>query len=300
MTHSNQLDRRGLLTGALTATFAAGLATNAHAATPDERPLWPGEPPGGEGVTVTESFTDVREKPGQINRSITGVRTPMLTLYRPKKPNGAGILVLPGGGFRSLAYDKEGVEIAQWLTTLGFTAGVLKYRLPADGWKAGMDVAVQDGQRALRLLRQELQSGKANTPKVGLMGFSAGGYLSAALAVRSDERLDGSVDQADSQSARPDFVALIYGAFGNDKQGIPELSGKVTAQTPPVFMVHAADDPKAPAVGTVMAAAKLISLKVPVEMHLFETGDHGFALRRPPADKWPGLFKTWVEGRLKA
>ncbi|HVZ29846.1 MAG TPA: alpha/beta hydrolase [Asticcacaulis sp.] len=286
--------RRGLLTGALT-TLAAGLAAQAGADTPSEIPLWPNVPPGSDGVSVKETLTDNREKSDQINRSITGVRIPTLNLVRPKTPNGAGVLVLPGGGFNSLAYDKEGTEVAAWLATLGFTAAALKYRLPADGWKAGIDVAVQDGQRALRLLRQEMKGGK-----VGVMGFSAGGYLAAALATRFNERLDGQVDQADAQSARPDFAALVYPGFGSDAQGIPEIGKKVTSDTSPAFIVHAADDPKAPPGGSILATARLLSLKVPVELHLFETGGHGFALRRPPADHWPDLFKTWVEARLKA
>ncbi len=286
-------NRRGILTGALTSTLAAGLAGRTEAAAPDEIRLWPAEPPGSEGMPLTETFTEVREKPGQPNRQLKGIRIPTLSLYRPKQPNGAGILVLPGGR-NYLDYDKEGTEVAAWLATLGFTAGLLKNRLYADGWKAGIDVGVQDGQRALRLMRQEMKGGK-----VGLMGFSAGAYLGATLSVRFNERVDGTVDQADSQSARPDFAALIYGAFGNNKMGYPEVGEKLTAETPPVFMVHAADDPKAPAIGPLMAAAKMMSLKIPVEFHLFETGGHGFALRQPPADKWPGLFQTWAAARLK-
>lgn len=284
---TDALNRRGMLAAALTSTLVAGFASSTHAAAPEDIKLWPDGPPGGETLSIAETFTDDREKPDQPNRHIKGITVPTLSLYRPKKANGAGIVVLPGG--RSyLDYDKEGTEVAAWLAKLGFTAGLLKNRLYADGWKAGIDVGVQDGQRALRLLRQEMKGGK-----VGLMGFSAGAYLGATLAVRFNERVDGTVDQADSQSARPDFAALIYGAFGSDAQGIPELGKKLSTETPPIFMVHAADDPKAPAAGPLMAAARLISLKVPVEMHLFETGGHGFALRQPPADKWPGLFDAW-------
>jgi acetyl esterase/lipase len=285
--------RRLLLAGAVT---AAALARPALAATADKViDLWPGEAPGGQGVTATENIAEAHVHPTLQTRVITGVRVPQLTLSYPQVSNGAAMLILPGGGFHFLSWDAEGTEIAAWLTRLGFTTGLLKYRLPSDGWKAGIDVAVQDGQRAMRLLRQEMHGGK-----VGAIGFSAGGYLTAALATRFSERLDGQVDPADGQSARPDFAAIIYGAFGNEKQNIPELSGKVTAQTPPVFMAHAADDPKAPAINTVMASAKLLALKVPVEMHLFETGDHGFALRTGPADRWPALFDTWSKTHLKA
>ena len=291
-------NRRALLAGAVALPLAAEVMTGSAQAqasgAADEKVvlLWPGEAPGGEGVTATETFTDNREKPDQINRSISGVRVPDLRIRHPQTPNGAAMLVIPGGGFRNLAYDKEGHEIAAWLLSLGFVTGVLKYRLPNDGWKAGIDVAVQDCQRAMRLLRQELGTGK-----VGVMGFSAGGYLGAALATRFNEKLDGDVDAASGLSARPDFAALVYPAFGGG--GVPMLTDKVTVETSPAFIVHASDDPKAPPAGSLGATAKLMSLKVPVELHMYERGGHGFALRRPPCETWPGLFDAWAKARLK-
>lgn len=293
------INRRNLLTGAVTLGVAAEvLAASAQAqasGAADEKVvrLWPGDAPGGEGVTVSETFTDNREKPEHINRSITGVRVPDLRIRHPQTPNGAAMLVLPGGGFRNLAYDKEGHEIAAWLLSLGFVTGVLKYRLPMDGWKAGIDVAVQDCQRAMRLLRQELGAGK-----VGVMGFSAGGYLAAALATRFNEKLDGDIDAASALSARPDFAALVYPAFGGGP--VPNLADKVTAETSPAFIVHASDDLKAPVAGSLGATNRLMALKVPVELHLYERGGHGFALRRPPCETWPGLFDAWSKARLKA
>lgn len=298
MTRSVSFDRRALMAvfGGLV-VLPAGQALAAPGA---EKPgsekvvrLWPGTPPGSEGVTAKETVTDKAENPGQPNRSIAGVRDPELTIRYPAKPNGAAVLVLPGGGFRNLAYDKEGTEVADWLLTLGFVTGVLKYRLPADGWKAGVDVAVQDGQRAMRLLRQEVKGGK-----VGVMGFSAGGYLGAALALRFEERLDGKVDAADAQSARPDFAALVYAAFGAPGSLVPPLEPKLRADAPPIFLIHAADDSKAMALGSLIAATKLAQLKVPVELHLFEKGEHGFAVRRPPAKEWSPLFDVWVRRHL--
>ncbi len=292
-------NRRALLAGGITLPLAAqGLAATAHgqaAVTSPEKvvPLWPGHAPGGEGVTVTETFTDNREKPDQINRSISGVRVPDLRIRYPQTPNGAAVLILPGGGFRTLAYDKEGQEIAVWLLELGFVTGVLKYRLPADGWKAGIDVAIQDGQRAMRLLRHEVENGQ-----VGVMGFSAGGYLGAALATRFTESLDGNIDSISALNARPDFVALIYPAFGAPTGGLPPLDRKVTTETSPAFIVHAFDDPKAPVAGSLGATMKLMSLKVPVELHTYERGGHGFALRRPPSETWPNLFDAWSRARL--
>jgi len=297
-------NRRALLTGAvalpLAAEVLAGTAQAQASGATDEKvvALWPGDAPGSEGVTATEIFTDTREKPEQPNRSITGVRVPDLRIRRPANPNGAAMLVVPGGGFRNLAYDKEGHEIAAWLLSLGFVTGVLKYRLPNDGWKAGIDVAVQDCQRALRLLRQELGAGKAKEAKVGVMGFSAGGYLAAALATRFTEKLDGDVDTASTLSARPDFAALVYPLFGGGP--VPSLAEKVTAEASPAFIVHASDDPKAPVAGSLGATSRLIALKVPVELHLYERGGHGFALRRPPCETWPGLFDAWAKARLRA
>lgn len=278
--------RRLLLAGAVT---AAALAKPAMAATADKViNLWPGEAPGGEGVTATEKIVDAHNYP-PVTRVVTGVRVPQLTISYPQASNGAAMLIMPGGGFRFLSWDAEGTEIAAWLNKLGFTAGLLKYRLPSDGWKAGTDVALQDAQRATRLLRQEMKGAK-----VGAIGFSAGGVLASMLASRFDERLDGQVDAADTQSARPDLVALIYPGID------PKLVTKASADTPPVFIAHAADDPKAPAFVSAMAAAQLVMKKVPVELHLFETGDHGFALRTGPADRWPALFDTWSKTHLKA
>ncbi len=289
------MNRRDLLAGAIGAGVLMEAAT-AKAGTDKVIRLWPGDAPGSEGVTVTETMTDNREKPDQPNRSFKGVRVPDLTIRFPEKPNGAAMLVLPGGGFNSVVFDKEGSEIAAWLATLGFTAGTLKYRLPADGWKAGTDVALQDGQRALRLMRQAVGGGKT-----GVIGFSAGGALGAMLATRFAERFDGTVDAADAQPARPDYAALIYPGYPADLAVFPPGQAKgVPADMPPVFIAHAADDPKAPPIASLYVANVLMNRKIPVELHLFETGNHGFALRRGPADRWPGLFDAWSKTHLKA
>lgn len=283
---SMDLSRRLLLAGAVT---TAALAQSAAAAPADKViNLWPGEAPGSEGVTATEKIVDAHNYPPPT-RVVTGVRVPQLMVSYPQVSNGAAMLIAPGGGFRFLSWDAEGIEIAAWLNKLGFTAGLLKYRLPSDGWKAGLDVAVQDGQRAMRLLRQDIKGGK-----VGAMGFSAGGYLASALAARFNERLDGQVDAADAQSARPDFAALIYPGID------PKIAKDASPDTPPIFIAHAADDPKAPAFVSTTAATQLLMKKVPVELHLFATGDHGFALRHGPADRWPALFDTWSKTQLKA
>ncbi len=289
------LNRRHLLAG-LAVTGLMAQAAQARAATADKTvPLWPHEPPNGTGVTAHETVTETREKPDQPNRTIAGVRVPDLAIRYPAVPNGSAILIMPGGGFRNLAYDKEGTEIAAWLLSLGFVTGVLKYRLPSDGWSAGPDVAVQDAERAMRLLRQEVPGGK-----VGVMGFSAGGYLGAALATRFAENLDGTIDAASNLSARPDFAALIYPALAVADIHAPSLLDKVTAQSSPAFIVHAADDPRASPAASVAFAGALLAQKVPTELHLFQTGGHGFALRRPPAAEWPGLFDIWAKARLKA
>lgn len=282
------INRRTLAAAAI--GCAVIVATPAVAAEPPrELGLWPGAAPGAEKVTAKESFDEVKSG-DVIDRPLKGVTRPRLTIYMPAgaKPSRA-VLVIPGGGFRSVWSGKEGDEIARWLADNGVAAGVLVYRLPGDGWAAGADTPMQDAARGLRLLRRE--TGAAS---VGALGFSAGGTIAAALDARYAEPFYPAVDDADALSAKPDFVGLGYPFL----RPSPTAPFKAFATRPaPAFIFHAADDTTVPSDHSKSAYDAVIKAGGKAELHIFPTGQHGFALRSPqgaPAAAWPKLFLEWL------
>src|SRR5690349_17433449 len=177
------LDRRQLiLSGCMAAMTTSPFAPPNAADPPGEFDLWPAGTPGGERVTVREEVIDRLPDGPMRDRFAQHVTRPNLTLYKPKAAwNGVTLLIVPGGGYVRVVIDKEGVECADWFTERGFAAAVLRYRLPADGWASGADAPVHDAMRALRILRhRQLPAGSA-ARRVGIMGFSAGGHLTARL-----------------------------------------------------------------------------------------------------------------------
>jgi acetyl esterase/lipase len=214
----------------------------------------------------------------------------------PSLNNKAGVVVCPGGAYRILAYDKEGTEIASWLNRLGYAAFVLQYRIPDK-----KDGALQDVQRAMRLVRQNAQRWNIDPEKIGVMGFSAGGSLSARSSTLFNKRTYSPVDKADSLSCRPSFAMLIYPAYldqGPDNSLTPEL--ELTKDTPPVYIFQTADDSYGNS-ALVMASA-LRFAKLSVELHIMPTGGHGYGMRpgKPAAEAWPLLAEKWLNGILNA
>jgi acetyl esterase/lipase len=266
--------------------------------------LWRGSPPGGDAVKVKQSVIERSKTPEIHDRALIGITQPTLTIFKPEKPDGSAVLVIPGGSYLRVVIDKEGEETARLLNARGITAAVLAYRLPADGWSAGRDAPVQDAQRAIRLLRSGI-AGALDSKRIGVLGFSAGGDVAAALTLRHDAKLYEPVDEVDQLSARPDFLALMYPALnmpvvrpdsGEPIKATTPVESLVTAATPPCFIVHAADDPSIPVDLSLKMFAALKAANVPVEMHIFEEGGHGFGLRLvagKPAEVWPDLFMTW-------
>ena len=205
-----------------------------------------------------------------------------------KSPKGKVVIVCPGGGYQILAVNHEGTEIAQWLNALGYTAYVLRYRVPDN-----REGALQDVQRAIRIARAE-NPGK----QVGVMGFSAGASLTARAATRFQLPSYTATDETDTQSARPDFAALIYPAYmdeGEHHTLTPELT--ITEQTPPFFVFQTADDPYGNSALVISQALR--NHKIPVQLHVYEKGGHGYGLRAnlaEAASKWPKLMEEWLLG----
>jgi acetyl esterase/lipase len=280
-------------------------------------PLWPGTPPGGEGVSLTLRFTDNVEADGFHVRSVSQIQTPGLFVYRPARPNGLAILVIPGGGYTSEGMDRGGREVAQRFAQAGITAFILRYRLPGEGWRNRADVPLQDAQRAMRLIRSRASSYGIDPNKLAAIGFSAGGHVAASLATRADASVYAAVDAADTQPAKPVVAGLMYpvvtmgaGAHGSSRAMMmgpsptPQMvdaysvDKHVTAGTPPCFLCLAADDAVVePGPNSMALYAALLAAKIPTDLHVFEVGGHGFSLhwaQGKPAAAWPDLFLTWA------
>ena len=261
--------------------------------------LWAGAAPD-----ETQRFGEERDTTAPSGNKVGGrpvirlgnVTEPTVTIYPAprEKANGAAVLVCPGGGYSILAMDLEGTEIAGWLNSAGLTACVLKYRVPVREGRERYAAPLQDAQRAMGLIRQKAKDLAIDIEKVGVMGFSAGAHLSAVLSNHSDERTYNVVDDADQLSSRPDFVMLIYPGYLANKQGVvsPELT--ISSNTPPTFIVQTQDD-SVPVEGALAYYAALKAAKVPVEMHLYAKGGHGYGMR--PSDnavaEWPRLAERW-------
>ena len=318
------LSRRGTLATLVTGLFVASMARQAHSETlPMADPteiieLWPAGPPGAEAVTAAEAVIERGDPKGLRDRALVHTRKPILTVFRPKTPNGAAVLLMPGGGYERVVLDKEGYETARWLTDRGYTAFVLFYRLPGDGWAAGPDTPLQDAQRGIRLVRARASAMGFSPDRVAIMGFSAGGHVAASLTTRFAAKVYDRVDAADDLSARPDLSALIYPVItmdpafmhaGSRKQllglnptaeqiALYSPDKQVAADLPPVFLLHAADDPSVPVANTLAMFSALRAKAIPTEMHVFEEGGHGFGLRftqGKPVAAWPTLFETFAK-----
>jgi acetyl esterase/lipase len=268
--------------------------SSAFAAEPKTIPLWPGPAPGSEKWNYPETET-VGAQDGI--RRISNVTQPTLTVFVPESgsANGTGIIICPGGGFRWLSIDNEGTILARWLNSIGVTAFVLKYRVMRTGdpdektaadarRKEVIPLAIADGQQAVRLVRSRAQEWGISKDRIGILGFSAGGYVAAAVALHHD---------ADS---RPNFAAPIY-------PGTPE---EVTApaDAPPLFMVQADDDKTVPPVdNSIRLYQAWKKAGVSAELHIYSRGGHGFGMRKRnlPADTWPDRLRDWldVQGLLK-
>jgi acetyl esterase/lipase len=264
--------------------------------------LWPGKPPGEISATGPEADTS---KPGvglvagrELIR-LGNVTKPQIHVFpAPKdKANGTCVVVSPGGGFNILAWDLEGTEVAEWLNSIGVSAVVLKYRVPSAKQEPKWLGPQMDGQRAISLVRSHAQEWGIDPARIGVLGFSAGGHLTVRLALEFSKRVYEPVDDADKASCRPDFAVPIYAAYSfDDKAGKLRDDVVVPKDTPPLFFVHAWDDKIDPRNSLLLAAAAK-SAGIPCEVHVYDTGGHGYGLR-PVADKpvttWPARCAEWM------
>lgn len=246
--------------------------------------------------------------------AVGNVSSPTITIFPPKAENaGAAMLVFPGGGFQILAIDLEGTEICDWITARGMTCALLKYRVPKSNhyWDEDcrchktpkVPFALQDAQRAIRLVRARAKEFNVDPDKIGVIGFSAGGYLVAQTS-NIVESTYQPIDSVDRLSSRPDFAVALYPGHLCRPGATLDPGIHVTRQTPPTFLLQAWDDPVDKICNSTVYARALDDAGVPAEVHLFAHGGHGFGLRPTghPISSWPSLVENWLRdiGVLRA
>jgi len=279
-------------------------------------PLWPAGVPGASQFTPLAAPEDWRPD------FLRNIARPCLHVFRPARPNGNAMLVVPGGAYAFISVDNEGVQVAERLNALGVTVFVLTYRLPAEGWTPRADVPLQDAQRAMRVIRSRATHFGIDPDTVSVVGFSAGGHLAATLATRHDERVYVPQDYADDASARPFAAALIYPVITlrppfthewSRRQLLGESPSEaeierrsaelhVDGATPPVFLVHAMDDDAVPVENSLRMMDALRTAKRPVEAHLLQEGGHGFGPgnTHTPSGHWIDSLYLWWSRLISA
>jgi acetyl esterase/lipase len=310
------LSRRSLLGVAGLSGFALSAVARAadplrEAVTYERITLWPNGAPESVPAGLMQQFVERSPSPDTVkDRALKGVTAPFMDAYRPSQSNGASVLIMPGGGYRRMVWDKEGIEIAGWFMSRGVTCFILGYRLPPEGWASGADAPLADAQRAIRLIRRDATKWGIDPERIAAMGFSAGGHLCANLAAQFDRKAAPAVDAADALTARPCLAVPVYPAilleslnaafpkgeslFGKNRpaaesaQHSPHLHVPVNA--PPHIMVQAEDDPTVSPDNVVALRAALKAKNIPAETHMFEKGGHGFGIRfttNLPVADWP-------------
>ena len=293
------LSLSGLLVAVLTQTAHSQEVVN----------LWPVNaiPNAIAGIQLTE-----KSETGDGILRISNVSVPTITTYLPPagQASGSAVMICPGGGYSILASGHEGEEVARWFNGMGVAAFVLKYRLPDERIMTNQhEVPLMDAMQGMKLIRQNATRYGIDPQKVGVMGFSAGGHLASTMATHVGQETQ----------ARPDFVILLYPVvtFGDKAHGgsrdkllgalkaSPELIARysnelrVTGQTPPSFLVHSEDDRAVPVENSVNYYLACLKNGVPVEMHLYPTGGHGYGLRTAKfgsLNTWPESCKAWLKG----
>lgn len=299
--HTALAARRDALPRSMTRPEALGAGTGLMA-------LWPTGAPGGGGPTGPVSISE--------RGAMSNIAIPALEIYRPARPNGGAILIAGGGGYKRIEMESEARPAASWLAAHGFSAFVLRYRLPGEGWRAGALAPLQDAQRALRLIAAWSRNNGIDPSRIGVLGFSAGGHLLGLATTRSGFDSYVPVDGADAFSARPAQAALIYPVVTLEPpydhtstrtqligpHPSPEASADWSVEShvrdrcPPLFLVQAQDDPVSNIANTAILEAVCRHAGVPVERHVLPSGGHGFGMGRPdsPTGQWPTWYLSWL------
>lgn len=273
--------------------------------------IWPGTPPDAQPLPRAEyAVTATSDRPQFAGRPVTGIHDvsrPTMTVYFPRSKNtGAAVVVFPGGGFEVLAIDLEGTEACDWLVSEGITCVLLKYRVPSVpyDWHCNCRPddfalpvpALEDAQRAIRLVRFHAAQWHIDPHRIGVLGFSAGGYLVAETSTNFNRKLYKPVDAGDKESARPDFAMAVYPGHLALDDGRLNPNVPVSRDTPPTFLVQAEDDYTDGVNQSLVYYTALAKARVPAEMHLYAHGGHAFGLRRRrlPITRWPRLAEAWL------
>jgi len=272
--------------------------------------LWPGDPPGAAGFAAQPLPSDWSPV------FLRNVATPDLRIFRPARPNGQALLVVPGGAYWFVSVANEGVDLAARMLPYGITVFVLTYRLPGEGWQNRSNVPLQDAQRAMRVIRSRATELGIDANRVAVLGFSAGGHLAATLATQHAEHTYEPFDAADRLDPRPCAAGLIYPVVTMEKPLTHEMSRKlllgdspsddevthrsaerqVNSATPPAFLAHAFDDPAVPVENSLRFLTAMRTAHRPVEAHLLQEGGHAFGIGYPksPSEHWTELFASWL------
>ena len=267
------------------------------AAPEDPRLLWPDGAPGvaadAPEETVKEHWTEAHH-----NRHISRVSKPTVQLFKAPAENntGASVVICPGGGYHILAWDHEGVQVAVWLNSVGVNAVLLKYRVPSKKGELVGFAPLQDAQRAIRYTRIHAEEWGIDPQRVGILGFSAGGNLTALASTQYKVKAYEPVDDIDQLSARPDFSVLVYPAYCYDKEKKALMANvPVDADTPPAFLVHAQNDPIDP-LSSLYYYMALTEHKVPGELHVYPQGGHGYGMwdKGFNVNTWPARCAAWL------
>jgi acetyl esterase/lipase len=294
--------------GGLRAQTAAWQPSAGHT----QIPIWPGRIPDAQPAAGAETTTtDDSLIGGKRVLAVNNVTRPTMTVYSPEGKNtGAAVVVFPGGGYQILAIDLEGTEVCDWLTSKGITCVLLKYRVPNSGmhWderckcevSPKSPTALEDAQRTVGLVRFHAAEWHIDPHKIGVLGFSAGGHMVAAMSTHFTQRLYPAVDAADKESCRPDFAVALYPGhlwIDNKKFELnPDIRANITRQAPPTFLLQAENDPVDSVNNSLVYYIALKNAKVPVEMHLYAHGGHAFGLRPTelPITRWSQWVETWL------
>jgi acetyl esterase/lipase len=324
------MDRRSLLLAPLALTAGSAMAQTPAPDTAKTVAGWPAPsgtidlwPQGAIGQLhpqMKELVEETSTDPSVKFRRVQGISKPRMAVFPAANPNGGAMLIIPGGGFWWNYFDHEGYALADYLNKQGITCFVLFYRLANDGWDNRADVGTIDAQRAMRLIRKNAAQYKLDPKRVGVAGFSAGGFITASLATRHAQALYAPVDDADQLDARPCIAAPVYPVISLDPAiayegtapslfGSPATAEQITryapdhnvdAQTPPMFLTQAEDDTTVPVANSVVLRDALKAKGIVVETHLFAKGGHGFGMKPDldmPYHIWPQLFVNFARSQ---